>query len=726
MAGSVDYRNLFRNLPGRYIVVSPDDPDFTIVDENLAHAQVAGADRRSSIGKPLLEAFPDTSEKFKKTGVSDLVESFRRVARTGQPDSMDSFRYDLVDKKGAMQEHWWRVTHYPLFDADGKVALLYQSTEDITSEVLAGDRLARAEKQLAEALSVGSIGTWSWDIKENKIIADKNLSRLFGMSEEEGKQGLPLSVFTTAIHPDDLPRITKAITKTLKAKGSFEEEYRTVGHDGAQRWVIARGRVEADQDGDPLFFPGVIVDITERKIAELNMTFLAQASTVLSSSLDYNATLKAIAKLVVPTIADWCAVDMFDESAGTIQHVALTHKDRAKVRWGKELRKQYPPRMDEPNGLSKVLRSGEGELYPVITREMLEMSARDEKQLQIMLAIGMNSAMVVPLKINNRTIGAITLVIAEQKRQYTKADFEMANELANRASLAMTNAFLYQNAQDELAKRELLEEKLRVANEHLEARVQERTAQLQATNLSLERSNQELQDFAYVASHDLQEPLRKIQAFGDLLQNEYGSELGGGQDYLVRMRSAASRMSVLITDLLSFSRVTTQARPFTPVNLKQIAEEVASDLEARIRETGGMVLIGNLPTVQADPTQMRQLLQNLTGNALKFHQQGKAPVVHISASIKKSSTGGTDYCRLRVKDNGVGFDEKYLDRIFAVFQRLHGRETYEGTGIGLAVCRKIAERHHGTITARSKPGEGSTFIVTLPVRHKKEGGHHDQ
>jgi signal transduction histidine kinase len=242
-----------------------------------------------------------------------------------------------------------------------------------------------------------------------------------------------------------------------------------------------------------------------------------------------------------------------------------------------------------------------------------------------------------------------------------------------------------------------------------------------AFTAKVERSNRELQDFAYVASHDLQEPLRKIQAFGDRLKASCGDLLGDqGRDYLERMQNAAKRMSVLISDLLAFSRVTTKAQPFIPVDLPRVTEEVLGDLEVRIAQSGGRVEVGELPTIDADPLQMRQLLQNLLGNALKFHRPGDRPVVKVSAELLAAQPSGAgvpagELCQIRVEDNGIGFDEKYLGRIFNVFQRLHGRDEYQGTGIGLAICRKIAERHGGSITATSAPGKGAAFVVTLPV-----------
>jgi PAS domain S-box-containing protein len=240
--------------------------------------------------------------------------------------------------------------------------------------------------------------------------------------------------------------------------------------------------------------------------------------------------------------------------------------------------------------------------------------------------------------------------------------------------------------------------------------------------VELKRSNTELQDFAYVASHDLQEPLRKIQAFGERLHSKCAAELGPqGQDYLRRMEDAARRMALLIEDLLSYSRVTTQARRFEPVDLDEVAREVIKDLETRLQQTQGRVEVHGLPVLDADPTQMRQLLQNLLGNALKFHRPDAPPVVKVYR-VEAVETPGLDgqVCQIAVEDNGIGFDEKYLDRIFTIFQRLHERGAYEGSGIGLAICRKIALRHDGSLTARSSPGAGATFIVTLPL-HQSPG-----
>ncbi|MFN3745888.1 MAG: PAS-domain containing protein [Hyphomicrobiaceae bacterium] len=238
----------------------------------------------------------------------------------------------------------------------------------------------------------------------------------------------------------------------------------------------------------------------------------------------------------------------------------------------------------------------------------------------------------------------------------------------------------------------------------------------------LERSNRELQDFAYVASHDLQEPLRKIEAFGDRLATRFGSSLPeDGRMFLDRMQNAAGRMRRLINDLLDYSRVTTKAKPFTRVELGEVLTGVLSDLQIRIEESGAVITSDALPAIDADATQMRQLLQNVLANALKFRKADVKPEIRITCSVSEvGASFGARGARLRLEitDNGIGFDNKYKEQIFTIFQRLHGRLEYEGTGVGLATVRKIVERHGGTIDADGRPGIGATFIIDLPMRQQ--------
>lgn len=254
-------------------------------------------------------------------------------------------------------------------------------------------------------------------------------------------------------------------------------------------------------------------------------------------------------------------------------------------------------------------------------------------------------------------------------------------------------------------------------------RVRERTAELAEVNEELvayskrlEMLKNELREFAFVASHDLREPLRKIQTFGNMLTRKYSSDLAAeGQDYVARMINAAKRMSELLDSLLSYSRVTSRANPFQPVNLTTVARDVVSDMEFAIKKAGGRVEIAELPLIDADPVQIRQLLQNLISNSIKYRKDNEKPVIRIHGHTIET------LCEVFIEDNGIGFEAQYADRIFRPFQRLHRRdENYEGTGIGLAICRKIVEHHGGSIRAESTPGEGATFIVQLPVSNLRK------
>lgn len=289
-------------------------------------------------------------------------------------------------------------------------------------------------------------------------------------------------------------------------------------------------------------------------------------------------------------------------------------------------------------------------------------------------------------------------------------------------------------ARRELAERRRTEAELKRLTETLEERVRDRTAALEKANEHLKRlvaersraerelarmnrrlvhSNEELRDFAHVASHDLQEPLRKITTFADLLRAEHGETLNEeGRLFLDRMQDSAHRMTRLIDDLLQFSRLNTSGQPFARTDLNSVIADVLADMEVRIAELEAIVHVDPLPEIEAEPTQVRRLFQNLISNALKFRREGVTPRVQISCETVSDEARGAVLCRITVRDNGIGLDEQYSKRIFAPFQRLH-RE-YEGTGIGLAICRRIAELHQGSIEVISQPGEGAAFVVELP------------
>lgn len=234
----------------------------------------------------------------------------------------------------------------------------------------------------------------------------------------------------------------------------------------------------------------------------------------------------------------------------------------------------------------------------------------------------------------------------------------------------------------------------------------------------LKKSNENLQEFAYVASHDLQEPLRKIQVFAERLKNDADDELSEeNKRVFERMIAATGRMSQLINDLLAYSQLTTKPAAFTTINLKKVVQQVLTDLEATVTEKKGTVLAGDLPEVKGDAVQLRQLFQNLLSNSLKYSKKEISPVVSINSSIVNREVNGLtcSFNMIEISDNGIGFEQRYVERIFKLFQRLHGRSEYPGTGIGLAIVQKVVENHNGYITAESEPEKGSSFKVYLPV-----------
>lgn len=370
-----------------------------------------------------------------------------------------------------------------------------------------------------------------------------------------------------------------------------------------------------------------------------------------------------------------------------------------------------------------------GRIFLRVSTERLDLQVR--RTIGIVAAV-YSGALVLAMLLSlalQRLISTPILSLAEKAQQVSdQHDYSLRAKKTSEDELGtLCDGFNTMLAEIQQRDAELRNHRLR-----LEETVELRTRQLRARTEELTRSNAELEQFAYIASHDLQEPLRKVQAFGDMLATQFRDVLPEeGRDYLQRMQGAAKRMQGLINDLLNYSRVKSKAQPFVPVNLNDVMHLVLADLEARLRDTSGRVDFGELPTLDADPTQMRQVLQNLIGNSLKYHRRDTVPVVTVRSdrldpqeSVCPGSGAPVQCVRLTIQDNGIGFEEKYAERIFAPFERLHGRSEYEGTGMGLAICRKIVERHGGTVTAHGVPNQGATFLVDLPLTQPKGDSDH--
>lgn len=274
--------------------------------------------------------------------------------------------------------------------------------------------------------------------------------------------------------------------------------------------------------------------------------------------------------------------------------------------------------------------------------------------------------------------------------------------------------------------KDLLSKEIKIrkeAQDNLEVKISERTKELVSKNEELEMKNHELQQFAWVVSHDLNEPIRKIQIFIKIIKELYLTKDDKAVDYVNRTIKAAERMQTLITDLLAYSRLSSKVQP-EKTDLNIVLQEVLSDFDYLIERKSAVIKTSELPTIDSIPSQLRQVFQNLIGNALKFSGNVDIPIIEITSELIKTKDFDGEvspdgkFCRITVTDNGIGFDEIYLDRIFIIFQSLNDRQTYEGTGIGLAIAKKIVDKHNGLITAKSQLGKGASFIMVLPLQYE--------
>ncbi len=578
-----------------------------------------------------------------------------------------------------------------MWDEDGNVVRMTSCHTDITERKLAEEQLRQSEERFQIVARATNDLLWDWDLLTNEVWWNQALQTLFGYSQEEIT--FTANWWSEHIHPDDRQRIATQARALIDSGEKFWlNEYRFRRSDGSYAYVFDRGYVVHDQTGKPVRMMGAMMDITERQavLRDRNRVQAELERQNMRSQLFANITLKIRQSLQI--------TEILQTSVTEVQKLLLA--DRVLI-----LRLQ-------PTGSFIAVQEAVVPGLPVVLgEEILDPCFRDnfvdkyrqgrissinniqEADIQpchveLLQRFAVKANLVVPIFLKNQLWGLLIAHQCAHPRQWTNWEIELLQQLADQIGIASAQSLI-------------LEQETRQREE-------------------LARSNHELQQFAFVASHDLQEPLRKITTFGDRLKTSCGDTLTEqGRDYLERMQNAASRMQTLIEDLLTLSRVTTRAQPFVSVNLAKIAQEVLSDLEVHIQQTGASVEIGEFPAIKADPLQMRQLLQNLIGNALKFHRPQIPPAIKIYGTILNNQANNTptnsELCQIIVEDNGIGFEEKYLDRIFNVFQRLHSSIEYEGTGIGLAICRKIIERHHGNITAQSQPEQGAKFIITLPI-----------
>ena len=564
-------------------------------------------------------------------------------------------------------QRWLHCKGQAYFKSDGQIDRFSGIAQDVTDQIATKEKAYFADQQASMTLESTGAGSFLIDISNNEIIYSPAMSKII---TGELTDKINRSVFVDHLHPGDI-HIRDQAYQLAAETGELNYEARFIWNDNTIHWVKVIGRYLYDNLGKGVSLSGILFDISDR----------IENEEKLRNSEEHLRTM--IEQAPVAT-ALFVGKDMIIEIPN---EAMLKLWGKGNTVTGKPLREAVPELVGQPflQILDDVYESGtayhaQGEPADLVIDNVLQKIYFDYTYK--------------PLLDSNGKVYAI---------------MDMAVDVTSQvlASKALKKS----------------EERYRNLADELELRVQQRTNELRLANMELINSNNNLQQFAYAASHDMQEPLRKIQAFSSRLQEMYTTQLDkNGVFMLNRMQDAAKRMSAMIDDLLAYSRLTIKEGTFVPVDLNNIVTEVMSDLEIGIQEQDAKIEFEVLPTIFGNQRQLLQLFQNLISNAVKYRLPDQTPEIKITA--KKADKNALEnfpnllkdhpYVLIEIQDNGIGFDEKHLDRIFQMFQRLHGKGEFNGSGIGLALCKKVVQNHHGYITARSTPGNGSVFMVYLP------------
>ena len=637
----------------------------------------------------------------------------------------------------------------PVFDSEGKLELVTGISVNITRFVETEAELNKQKDRITRILEASNTGIWEWGLKKNELYYSPRWKAILGYTDEE----LPntFKTFEDNLHPEDKDRMLKNVQEYLqKPIGSFEHEFRMKHKNGEFVWILNRSAVTLADDGSPIYMSGSHLDITkqvrkEKELQELKENLEAEKVLMdnlmenipdtiyfkdkksrfvrISASMKRKFQAETMEEIIGKTDFDFqtkeSATKFFEDESQIIESQVPLVNDvvHVKTKSGEEIW-EATTKMPLYDKNKKVVGTFG------FTKDITAIKNSEEKFRSLF-----QSSNLPLCNVDNQ---GNFLIINDQFKKLFGYDITDIPTL----EVWWKKAFPDKNYRNLVmqtwggALRYALIKKIDIKDEEYKITCKDGTQKIvviggiilnngllisliditerKIMEDALVKSNQELEQFAYISSHDLQEPLRKIKSYAELLEFKYKENLDEkATKYLNIITSGTERMQKLIDDLLSYSRVTTKANDFEPVSLNEIVNETKEILEFQIKEHNAIINFNKLPIVKGDPRQLVQVMQNLISNAIKFKGES-SPVINISAKEKNN------FWLIKVEDNGIGFDSIYAERIFIIFQRLHARNEYAGTGIGLSICKKIVERHGGKIWAKSEPGKGAVFYIKLP------------
>jgi PAS domain S-box-containing protein len=663
--------------------ITAQDTQGQLIYANDAAAQITGyPSAQALLDAPLSEIVG----KFEILDIDGrplpIVELPGRLAMQGLQPPSRTLRFRL---RATNEERWAVVSATPVFDEHGATQFVINIFQDITERWHAEQRhfqLASAVEQQRQRLNelVSAVPGVVWEAWGTPDAASQRIDFVSGYVETmlgySVAEWLSIPNFWLSIvHPDDKQRAALEAATIYAGGQGGTSEFRWLTKDGGVLWVEAQSAVVCDEAGRPIGMRGITIDISERKRVEDEQRFLAQASQTLASSLDFEVTLDQIANLAVPALADWCAVHIVDED-GLIRRLAVAHVDPAKAARARARPERYAPDRNARYIVSQVVRSGRSELYPEVTEEVLVASARDAEHLELLRWLGFRSYICVPLLMQNRTLGTITLVTADSGRRYGARDLAMAERLAQRAATAIENAQLHRKAQEAIRVREV---------------------------------------FLSVASHELKTPLTTLLGNAQLFQRRADREHSLGERdrrSLALIVEQSRRLNRMIEALLDLSRLETGQLSIERVPLdlvalmRRVCDEVVPGLDEHTLSFSAPP--EPLP-IQGDELRLEQVLQNLIQNALKYSPRGGEIGVRIARR--------DEYACIDISDQGIGIPQAALPRLFTRFYRASNvnPQHISGMGVGLYVVKEIVALHGGKVGVTSQEGVGSTFTICLPL-----------